>query len=460
MYGPYKTLLDRIIQADSVENCDDISGDFETEMPISAGPYMIESWSESQLVAVPNPNYLGDAPVTETVVMVPQTDQDTEVASILSGQVDFIYPQYGDSIGNATRDDPNLELSVNSGGDFEAFYFQQLEGPFADPVFREAFSKSIDRESLFQQIYAPIYASAGAEGELLNCGPIVQGPYCPEDTFQSTYDPAAAEELLKGDGWTLNGEGLWEKDGAVPEIRWMINTGNLRRENTQAYLIPLLARGRLQRRRANGTAEEVFQQRLPGLDYDLAMYISTAPPDPQYLTPSFICSQIPTEENNFQGQNTQGWCNEEASAFLEEADRTTDEEARIQLVQDAIRLMETDSVLLPLANYPKVGIWRTDALGGPVDGELANYTAWINFDQWEDLNGDGQIVIGAEQWPGCLNPVTECANSSWSVWTATFPYLPAHLGHHQRPDLRGLQPGDRGADGRDRRLTLGQRVNK
>ena len=130
--------------------------------------------------------------------MVPQTDQDTEVASILSGQVDFIYPQYGDSIGNATRDDPNLELSVNSGGDFEAFYFQQLEGPFADPVFREAFSKSIDREAVFQQIYAPIYASAGAEGELLNCGPIVQGPYCPEDTFQSTYDPAAGHGAAGG----------------------------------------------------------------------------------------------------------------------------------------------------------------------------------------------------------------------------------------------------------------------
>jgi peptide/nickel transport system substrate-binding protein len=425
VYGPYKTLLDRIIQADSVENCDDISGDFQTEMPLSARAYMIESWSESQLVAVPNPNYYGDAPVTETVVMVPQTDQDTEVASILSGQVDFIYPQYGDSIGNATRDDPNLELSVNSGGDYEGFYFQQLEGPFADPVYREAFSKSIDRESLFQQIYAPIYASAGAEGELLNCGPIVQGPYCPEDTFQNTYDPAAAEALMTEDGWTKNGEGLWEKDGTVPQVRWMINTGNLRRENTQAFLIPLLRTAGFDVVADNGTAEEVFQQRLPGLDYDLAMYISTAPPDPQYLTPSFICSQIPTEENNFQGQNTQGWCNEEASAMLEEADRTTDEAARIELVHNAIRLMEEDFVMLPLANYPKVGIWRTDAVGGPVDGELANYKAFINFDQWEDVNGDGQIVIGAEQWPGCLNPVTECANSSWSVWTATFPYLPS-----------------------------------
>ena len=31
--------------------------------------------------------------------------------------------------------------------------------------------------------------------------------------------------------------------------------------------------------------------------------------------------------------------------------------------------------------------------------------------------GGDQIIIGAEQWPECINPITECANSSWYVWT-------------------------------------------
>ncbi len=119
-------------------------------------------------------------------MFVPQTDTDTEIASIKSGQVDYIYPQFGDTLGTALQD-PNIELDIQSGGDYEALYFQQLEGPFADDVFREAFSKSIDRQALFDQIYAPIFESAGAEGELLDCGPIVQGPYCPEGIFQETY---------------------------------------------------------------------------------------------------------------------------------------------------------------------------------------------------------------------------------------------------------------------------------
>ena len=39
-------------------------------------------------------------------------------------------------------------------------------------------------------------------------------------------------------------------------------------------------------------------------------------------------------------------------------------------------------------------------------------------------NGPNQIVLGAEQWPECLNPITECANSSWYVWTVSFAVMP------------------------------------
>ena len=70
-------------------------------------------------------------------------------------------------------------------------------------------------------------------------------------------------------------------------------------------------------------------------------------------------------------------------------------------------------MLLPLFQFPNVAAWRTDQVGGPVDQEPAT-TGLQNIHEWEDADGDGQIVIGAEQWPACLNPVTECANSSWS----------------------------------------------
>ena len=56
------------------------------------------------------------------------------------------------------------------------------------------------------------------------------------------------------------------------------------------------------------------------------MYITTAPPDPSYLTTRSPATTSRTEENDFQGQNQQGWCNEEASEALHEADLTVDED--------------------------------------------------------------------------------------------------------------------------------------
>ena len=92
--------------------------------------------------------------------------------------------------------------------------------------------------------------------------------------------------------------------------------------------------------------------------------------------------------------------------------------------------------MLPLFQFPKSGFYRTDKVGGPVEAELNNYRAFKNLAEWEDVDGDGQIIIGAEQYPGCLNPVTECANSSWYVWVGRDPGAARHLADHQRPAVR------------------------
>jgi peptide/nickel transport system substrate-binding protein len=417
VYGPYKGLL----KAASVKNTSDISADFADFIGFSGRPWVMKSWSPSQVVYVPNKNYWGDdKAASEELVIVPMADDDTQVASIKAGEVDFVYPQFYGGIEEAYAD-PNITLQKEFGGDYEGFYFQQKCGPFANPIFRAAFSKSIDRDALFQQIYVPL----GGESPL-QCGPIVPGPYCNGDEFANSYDPAGAEALLTENGWTKGADGYWldPATGEAPDIRWIINTGNTRRENTQAYLIPLLNAAGFKVRADNCDAACYFQQRLPALDYDMAMYISTAPPDPGYLTPSFTCDQIPTAANNNQGQNSQGWCNAEASDLLHNADFEADATKRAELVKSALKLMAADSVMLPLFQFPKAGFWRTDQVGGPVGAELRNYTSFINNHLWTDLNGDGKVVLGAEQWPACLNPVTECANSSWMVWTTINQVMP------------------------------------
>lgn len=419
LYAPWKGLFSGLLKAAAMDDCNDVSESFDGGIAFSGREWQIDSWNAEQLVMVPNPGYTGSrVPGVERLVFVPAEDGPTVLKS---GAVDAIFPQAYTGIDEELSD-PNVDYTSGLGGSFEGFYFQSYEGPFADPIYRAAFSMSIDRAAIYEQIYAPF-----AQGTpLLECGPIAPGPYC-ADAFADTYDPEGAIALLEENGWTMGADGLWlNPDGEVPDVRWMINTGNTRRESTQEFLIPKLAEAGFSVRADNCEALPcVFETRLPSLDYDLGMYINTVAPDPSYLR-TYGCDQIPTEENNFQGQNSTGWCNEEATALLIAADAELDVDKRIEEVQKVLAIMAEDHMMLPLLQFPNIGAIRTDRLDDSAYGELNNYRGINDWYKWTDVDGDGQLIVGAEQFPAsdCPNPVTECANSTWYAWLVSLPVLP------------------------------------
>ncbi len=327
-YAAYKNLFSGasggIIKKDAVANCDDVSGDLQDSVPFSGRPWKQESWSKDQTVLVPNDKYWvpEDIPKAKRVVMVPKADSDTEINSLKSGEVGMIFPQAFAGITDALND-PNIKFTPGYGTNYEGLYFQQRNGPFKDPIFRKAFSMSVDRDLILKTIYNPIFPGS----KLLQCGlwvPTV-GKWCDDTQFENSYDPAAAEKLLTDNGWKKGSDGFWaDASGNVPSLRWMVNTGNKRREDTQALMIPDFAAKGFKVVADNSDADTVFQKRLPALDYDLAMYIQTASPDPT-VTGIMSCDKIPSAANNNQGQNQTGYCNEEASKLMVESDHTIDE---------------------------------------------------------------------------------------------------------------------------------------
>ena len=149
--------------------------------------------------------------------------------------------------------------------------------------------------------------------------------------MDATYDPAGAEQIMTAGGWTRNVDGLWaDPSGNVPTVRWIVDFGNARRTSAQSILIPAPPRGRLRRGHRQLRSAAV---RVPAAAADARLrhgYVhrDTAAPDPHDLTSILSCEQIPTEANGYQGANKQGVCDEEASAKLDEATITLDEEAR------------------------------------------------------------------------------------------------------------------------------------
>ncbi len=344
VYAPYKNLFGNLLKAADIPDCNDVSADLADNIPFSAMPYKIESWSLDQLILVTNENYYGtDKATVGKVVMVPKADSDTEIASLVAGESDFIFPQAYAGITDALND-PNIKSTPGYGTNYEGLYFQQgaectpnesRSCAFKDADFRKAFAKSIDRNLILANIYDPIFPG----GPLLNCGLWVPtiGPWCDQTIFgdadgtDAYYDAAGAETILTGAGWAKDANGMWAKDGVAPEIHWIINSGNTRRESTQALMIPELQAAGFNVIADNCDAACYFQQRLPALEYDMAMYINTASPDPT-VTGIMACDSVPSAANGNQGQNSAGWCNEEASAKMTESDQTVDDAARADLI--------------------------------------------------------------------------------------------------------------------------------
>ena len=434
-FAAWRTLFNQpILEASQYADCNDVTNDFSGAYTYGNGPYLMTQWTPEQIVFEANASYTGPRkPKTPKIVIVPAEDGPT---LLKAGTVDFIFPQGYTGLDQELAD-PNIDFAAEGGGSYEGLYFQQDDNctpdetrscAFADDDFRTAFSKSIDIDAVFQQIYAPF-----AQGlPLLTCGPVAPGPYC-DPVFEGTYDPEGAVQVLTDAGWAKDANGMWAKDGNVPEIHWMVNTGNTRRESTQEFLIPKMKEAGFNIVADNCEALPcVFQTRLPSLSYDLAMYISNVAPDPVYLTSSFGCDYIPSEANNFVGQNSTGWCNQDATDELHQADATLDETERITLIKSAIAKMAEDHMMIPTLQFPNVGAYRTDKVSG-TQNNLANFNAFQDWENFEDIDGDGQVVIGAEQFPtpDCTNPIVACANSSWFFWVATNnqfigPYYPTN----------------------------------
>ena len=138
-YAAYKNLFYPLIKASAFTTTTS-KDEMQDTVPFSAGPFKIQSWSPEQEVLVPNTAFWDKTttPLVDKIVFVPETDSDTEINALLSGQVDAIFPQPSAGIDQRLND-PNIKFTFGLGTQYENLWIQQKTGPFSDPILRQAF---------------------------------------------------------------------------------------------------------------------------------------------------------------------------------------------------------------------------------------------------------------------------------------------------------------------------------
>jgi peptide/nickel transport system substrate-binding protein len=360
----------------------DVAKEMQTSYPFSGGPFVLKSYSKQQTVLVRNDRYWNKdkIPLLDQVTFVPREDQTTETNSLLTGEVQAIYPQPAPGMGK-TLTAPGIKVSKGSGSTYEGLWMNQSAFPFNDPKVREAFAFAVNRQGVIDAIYKQDFPDV----KVLNCAGWVPnvGDWCDNTAFADiTYQPDKAKSILQSAGWTLGSDGIFTKGGKRLSIEFRTTAGNKIRENTQQILKEQTKAAGIELNIKNVPPTQLFEDLLPKREFQLAEFAQVATVDPS-VTSILACDQIPTPQNNYSGQNSFSWCNKQATSLMKQSDATIDHNQRRDLIQRINKLERQDLPWIPMFQKPLILAWRDDRLAGPIgDYTSTSYSGFFNMYDW------------------------------------------------------------------------------
>ncbi|MCL1855587.1 MAG: ABC transporter substrate-binding protein [Clostridia bacterium] len=205
-FAAYGILSKNYYEKDSYDEFKALNG-----APVGCGPFMLDTFDPGQAAnLVRNPNWTGKQPKLDgvTFLLIPP---DSQIMALTSGQCDLI------EAPGANQDSYNAMIEGGAsvirfiGLGYNCMMLNHQSPKLSDLAVRKALMHGFDREGFIQNEY---------EGFATPCLMLVyQNPEFwayPKDTSNLdpyAFDPELSKTILEEAGWTLNDNGLREKDG-------------------------------------------------------------------------------------------------------------------------------------------------------------------------------------------------------------------------------------------------------
>ena len=123
------------------------------ENPNGTGPYMLDEWRRGQeIIFKANPNYWGDAPLSETAVLRWSSEPGQKLIELSSGNVDGVDNPGPDDL-EGIEADANLVLNPRDGQNVLYMGMNNTYEPFSNEKIRQAIAHGIDKQRLVDSFY-------------------------------------------------------------------------------------------------------------------------------------------------------------------------------------------------------------------------------------------------------------------------------------------------------------------
>jgi peptide/nickel transport system substrate-binding protein len=173
----------------------DTAREFFDQNSAGTGPYLLESWTaQEETVLTRNPNYWGDAPFFDRVIIVNIPEAATQKVALESGDIDLATDLTPDQL-TSMRDNDSIE--IYQGLDRWTHFLlmnrdPEIGGPVADPDVARAIRLALDYEG-----YRQLWPGSTTPGSNMWVG--LQGAYGQEQAVER--DLETARQLLADAGY-------------------------------------------------------------------------------------------------------------------------------------------------------------------------------------------------------------------------------------------------------------------
>lgn len=312
---PYPTMLNTLTSCETGMIHLDAITDFESGI-IATGAFQVEEFIPSgDLTVVANENYWNGTVELDRAVVYRVADEDAQLMAMQNGEIDA-YTSVSSAAAEIYAADPSKYTLVNVASPRVTFYILNQSNLPLEVC--EALNLAVNTEEI-----------VAFSGDAMS---VTSGPFASSsaygDATEKGYDPDQAKELLEENGYSLNGDGYYEKDGTVLEVNICYYVGRSLDVVATVMQDQLREIGIM----AVITNHEHPDDYITASDFDIALMNVSADTsgDPEY----FISTVL--QEGSY--YNVGGYENAESEALISELKYEMDSARRADLANQIVQL--------------------------------------------------------------------------------------------------------------------------
>jgi len=349
-----------------VSGADQPSSEFARN-PLGDSAYVLKEWKAGQEIVLELsdlPFPLGE-PAIKNIIFRFYGESSAIINALKNGEVDAVMSSTGGlTVANAPDLDP-----IEAEGLYKVYYMPGYawehidinvqKWPLSDVLVRKALYHAIDKQQLVDTLY---FGKQGTTDLAIPKG--LSWAYT-DNYVKYPYDLDAAAALLAEAGWDCSTYPCTNADGENLEFTLMTTDRADRQAlaqviqqmwralNVGVNIQFLYGRGLFSACEAGGP--------LYCGSYDAAIYTVSTGDDPAF-DGTYTCQGIPTEDNNYSGQNFPRWCNADADAVIAIAEKdfevSLSREKRFPYYEEFFHYWTDEVPVIPLFSNTRVYVGR------------------------------------------------------------------------------------------------------